>query len=166
MRDSPIANPLLSSLANFLKPYIMPLFDSQLDKNLSKVLSVDLLIIVVDLIAEVFEESQADDVEMGMEDVVSQKVGEKSSHEYQGLSDDTASNPEEDTSQRHSSSCTSCDPGFKSTIKLFLIRILECFTAHSIDLDYFVKCFKKNREYIFLFFVDLLDIIVSVIVEE
>jgi hypothetical protein len=179
MRNSPLASPFLSGLTHFLKPYLMPVFDSQIDKSLSRVLSVDLLIFVVDLIAEVFEESPDDvnieddnhkpnDDKHDRDDVLGSTSQPPFKVSKSGLlsDDDIISNPEDDTSHHHNSSCTTCDPSFKSTFKSFLLHLLERFTLKLIDLDHLVKCCKKNREYIFLFFVDFLDVLVSELVEK
>ncbi|CAL8137493.1 unnamed protein product [Orchesella dallaii] len=160
MRNCPIASPFLSGLANFLKPYLMPLFDDQLNKNLSEILSVDLLVSVVDLIATVFEETSDECV----------------SNENEESQDDLPSPPahsspanathEDRDSHHHHASCTTCDQNIKSSIQSFLTYLLDSFIVKMIDLDYFVKSCRKNRDYIFLFFVDVLDVLVREIVEE
>lgn len=175
MRSSPIASPFVSGLANFLKPYLMPIFTDELEKNLTHILSEDLLVTVVDLIADVYEipkdADDAGDTKTGTTNSPSKESGtysRPSSADWrsQGFSENHSSNnSEEESHEYHNSSCTTCDPSFKSTVESFLTYLLECFMLNFIDLDYFVKCFSRNREYIFLFFVDLLDVLVSELVE-
>ncbi|ODM90993.1 hypothetical protein Ocin01_15689 [Orchesella cincta] len=159
MRNCPIASPFLSGLANFLKPYLMPVFNDQLDQNLSEILSVDLLVSVVDLIASVFEEPSDESFSNG--NCESQDVPTSSAH-----SSPANATQEDKDSHHHHASCTTCDQNIKSSIQSFLTYLLDSFIVKMIDLDYFVKSCRKNRDYIFLFFVDVLDVLVREIVEE
>lgn len=170
IRSNPIVPPLFSGLSRFLKPYLMPVVDSQLENNLPHLLTVDVLVYVVDLIADIFEESEEDknndDKNGGTErNPPSSTTSPPPSSGHSLPTQQTMTN-QEDVVNLHNSSCTTCDPSLKSTIESFVKFMFECFTLHLIDLDHLVKCCKKNRDYIFLFFVDVLDLLVDEALDE
>lgn len=126
--------PILSSWMTLLHPILKPLFDHKLDDVLNSNLNLDLFVKCVDLITDAFN---------GMD------------------------NPDSGSSNnRTSSSSSSANPSSQAfdhvTLnhqrKSMIDLIVQLWKV--LDVDKFLASLKINRDYIFLFFVDALDLLV------
>lgn len=147
---NPWLGPVVSGWLRFLHPYLKPYFDAQLEEKLNEFLTLDLFITSVDLITDAFINS-----------------GEPDTPENIPLSKDNA-NLNSNSNQSRSSTAEesrNVNLSFRESqaniVKAFLKSFLDVFISKIISLDKFLSSFSTNRDYIFLFFVDVLDLLVS-----
>jgi hypothetical protein len=164
---------VISGWLDLLHPYVKPYFELQVEENLKEFLSLDLCVISVDLITDAFlhsGESEEEETDLLISPDHKQKSKSSSSSPTNIPKNDSTktknTNSDSSTALHHSHATNpyirSLSLGNKDqNVKTFLKSLLKICMSHVISLDQFLSSFSTNRDYIFLFFVDVLDLLVK-----